>query len=182
MFTALYSDSITLHLINDENLIRVLEMFSGFPDSNDMIEEIQAHYVPEYVGERRTKYGFYAMVEDQLAGVSLLGISDWKAKKGYTGADTLLHMRGRGIAPRSKPHLFYLAFEMLGLNRLETGCLVSNIASKRSIEKTPGFVFEGISRESGLNDGGEFEDEYIYAILRKDWARLYDKLQVKVIT
>ena len=77
--------------------------------------------------------------------------------------------------------VFYFGFEILGLNRLATGCLISNVASKRSIEKTPGFIFEGISRESGLNDEGELEDEYLYAILRKDWLRLYDKSRVKVI-
>jgi len=70
---------------------------------------------------------------------------------------------------------------LLGLNRVASGCLVSSIASKRSIEKTPGFQFEGVSRESGLNAQGELEDEYLYAILRRGWLRLYDKLQVKVI-
>jgi RimJ/RimL family protein N-acetyltransferase len=90
-------------------------------------------------------------------------------------------MRGRGITPRSKPHLFYLAFELLGLNRVATGCLVSNLSSKRSIEKTAGFQFEGISRESGVNEQGEFEDERIYAILKRDWLKLYDATQIQVI-
>jgi len=65
---------------------------------------------------------------------------------------------------------------------LATGCLISNQASKRSIEKTPGFIFEGISRESGINEQGEFEDECLYAILRKDWQRLYDRRDIKVIS
>ena len=113
--------------------------------------------------------------------MSLLGIDSFKEKKGYTGADTFLHMRGKGVAPRSKPHLFYFGFELLGLHRLATGCLISNHASKRSIEKTPGFIFEGVSRESGINDEGEFEDEYLYAILRKDWLTLYDNTKIKII-
>jgi len=77
--------------------------------------------------------------------------------------------------------LLYLAFEILGLNRIETGCLVSNLASKRSIEKTAGFQLEGVLREYGLNYRGEFEDEYRYAILRRDWLKLYDKARVEVI-
>jgi RimJ/RimL family protein N-acetyltransferase len=121
------------------------------------------------------------MLGNELAGLTLLGIDDWQSRKGYTGADLLSHMRGREIAPRSKPHLFYLAFEILKLNRVETGCFVSNLASKRSIEKTAGFQFEGIMRESRINDDGAFEDEYLYAILRKDWPALYDKSQVKVL-
>jgi len=130
MFKALFSDAITLHLINDDNLVEVRSMLQGLADEDSQLKEIDEHYVPEFENGERTKYGFYAMHDNQLAGFSLLGISDLKLRKGYTGADTLLHMRGKGIAPRSKPHLFYLAFEILGLHRLESGCLVSNIASK----------------------------------------------------
>jgi ribosomal-protein-serine acetyltransferase len=181
MIKGLYSDSITLFLINDNNVDEVRNMFRGFEDSEEMISELNEHYLPEYEKGERVKFGFYTLLENELAGMSLLGIDSFKEKKGYTGADTFLHMRGKGVAPRSKPHLFYFAFELLGLNRLATGCLISNLASKRSIEKTPGFIFEGVSRQSGINDQGEFEDEYIYAILRKDWLMLYDTTEIKVI-
>jgi ribosomal-protein-serine acetyltransferase len=181
MIKGLYSDSITLFLINENNVDEVRFMFRGFDDSEGMILEMNENYLPEYENGKRVKYGFYTLLENELAGMSLVGIDSFKEQKGYTGADTLLHMRGKGVAPRSKPHLFYLAFELLGLNRLSTGCLISNQASKRSIEKTPGFIFEGVSRESGINDKGEFEDEYLYAILRKNWQKLYDKTKIKVI-
>lgn len=181
MLKARYADSVTLHLIDENNIVNVQNMFQGFTDSEIMLNEIEENYLPEFEDGRRTKYGFYAMLGSELAGLSLLGISDWKLRKGYTGADTLLHMRGKGVAPRSKPHLFYLAFEILGLHRIESGCLISNIASKRSIEKCQGFQLEGVMRESGLNDNGEFEDEYLYAILRKDWIKYYDKTLVTVI-
>lgn len=182
MFKALYSDSITLYLINEENTAEVCSMFEGFPDSDYMLSEINESYLPEFDEKgRRTKYGFYSLLNDELAGLSLLGIDCWKNSRGYTGADTLAHMRGKGVAPRSKPHLFYLAFEILKLNRLETGCFVSNVSSKKSIEKTAGFQFEGIRRESGINEQGDFEDELFYGILRRDWSELYDKTQIKVL-
>jgi RimJ/RimL family protein N-acetyltransferase len=181
MFKALYADSITLHLINEDNADEVRSMFHGFSDSAYMLSEIDESYLPEYEKGKRMKYGFYTMINNKLAGMSLLGIDSWKECKGYTGADTLLHMRGLGVAPRSKPHLFFLAFEILGLHRLATGCLISNTSSRRSIEKTPGFQFECVSRESGVNEKGEFEDEYLYAILYQDWLKLYDKSKVKAI-
>jgi RimJ/RimL family protein N-acetyltransferase len=157
-------------------------MFEGFPDSDYMLSEINESYLPEFdEAGKRTKYGFYSLLDGELAGLSLLGIDDWKHSRGYTGADTLAHMRGKGVAPRSKPHLFYLAFEILKLNRVETGCFVSNASSKRSIEKTVGFQFEGIKRESGLNEQGQFEDELFYGILRRDWLELYDKSQIEIV-
>jgi ribosomal-protein-serine acetyltransferase len=181
-FSALRSGLIVLHRITEENFEQVQGMFSGFPDSGYLLSELTHSYRPRFDSAgRQTGYGFYATLDGVPAGMSLLGVSSWGDCRGYTGADTLAHMRGRGVAPGSKPHLFYLGFELLGLNRLETGCAVSNIASKRSIEKTPGFQYEGTMREHVRSAQGGFEDEYRYAILRRDWIRLYDKSTIEVI-
>lgn len=181
IFKALHADSITLHLITDENLDEVLALFQGFPDSEEMIAELCENYVPKVEAGKLVRYGFYITHGTELAGMTLLAIDDWRSLAGSTGADIFLHQRGKGFAPRSKPHLFYLAFEMLGLNRVVTGCFVSNLASKKSIEKTIGFEYEGTARQSGINDAGLFEDEHIYAILRQDWLKHYDKTKVEVI-
>lgn len=181
-FSALRGGAVTLHRITEANTERVRAMFSSFPDSDYMLSELGDSYPPQYDKEgRQTIYGFDTTLDGALAGMSLLGISTWEHLRGFTGADTLEHLRGKGVAPRSKPHLFYLGFEMFGLYRIETGCLVSNTASKRSIEKTPGFAFEGIVRGFVRHADGTFEDEYRYAILRPDWECLYDKTQIEVI-
>lgn len=164
MIKALYSDSITLHLVNEDNLADVYTLFQGFPDSGEMLRELFQHYLPRYDNGKRTNYGFYTLLGDELAGITLLTVDNWAGRIGSTGADVFAHivfahMRGRGVTPRSKPHLFYLAFELLGLNRVATGCLISNVSSKRSIEKTAGFQFEGITRESGVNERSEFESD-----------------------
>ena len=181
-FRAIRCGHIILHAITDDNADEVRGMFAGFADSEVMLREIEASYLPRFDAESRTlKIGFYATLDGELAGASLLGVSSWEHLRGYTGADTLMHMRGRGVAPGSKPHLFYVGFHLLGLNRIETGCLVSNLSSKRSIEKTPGFRLEGVLRSYARNSRGEFEDEYRYAILRGDWQKLYDPAAVEVI-
>ncbi|WP_400193297.1 GNAT family N-acetyltransferase [Hymenobacter sp. B81] len=181
MFKALQSDSLTLHLIEEENLAQIYALFQGFPDSQEMLEELFRSYLPRYERGRRSNFGFYSLLDGELAGLTLLTVDSWEERAGSTGADVFRHMRGRGATPRSKPHLFYLAFELLGLNRVATGCRVSNLSSKRSIEKTAGFQFEGVMRESGVDDQGEFEDELLYAILRRDWEQLYDKSLIRVI-
>lgn len=180
-FRALQADGITLHLINEDNLGEIAILFQGHPDSQEMLDELFRNYLPTYDHGRRSNFGFYSLLGNELAGMTLLTVDSWEESSGSTGADVFRHMRGRGITPRSKPHLFYLAFELLGLNRVATGCLVSNTSSQRSIEKTAGFQFEGIMRESGVNDAGEFEDERLYAILRRDWAPLYDPTALLII-
>lgn len=181
-FSALSDGIITLHLIEEKNISGARKILSGFPDSEYMLGELNRSCIPQYDNQgRRTKYGFYILYNNEPAGLSLLGISSWEHLRGYTGADTLMHMRGRGIAPNSKPHLFYLAFKMLGLNRVETGCDASNIASQKSIEKTRGFVYEGTLRKFKRKPDGTFEDEYRYAILKNDWKKLYDESGIEVI-
>ncbi len=181
-FKAIQSDAVILTLINDDNIAAVRQMLQKFPDAEYMLAELEKSYRPRYdESGRRTKYGFYAHFEEELAGMTLLGICSWKNCRGYTGADILTHMRGKGIAPSAKPLLFYLAFEFLGLNRVETGCFVSNISSKKSIEKTPGFRPEGIVREFALNSRGEFEDEYRFAIIKKDWLKIRQNYNIRIV-
>jgi len=181
-FSALRCGPIVLHLITKENLDAVRQRFADHSDAEYLPKELNKSYVPRYdENGRRTKWGFYAVLDDEVAGLSLLGISSWERLSGYTGADTLTHMRGRGVAPGSKRHLFYLGFALLGLNRIETGCSPANVASRRAIEKVPGFVFEGVLRENGRTETGDFEDELRYAILRRDWSRLYNASTVELI-
>jgi len=174
--------SLELHLITNDNATELRKRLARYPDADYMLNELQESYLPTQDNKGRTnKYGFYTTLNGDLAGMSLLGISSWPDLRGYTGADTLEHMRGRSVAPSSKPHLFFLGFHMLGLNRIETGCFASNLSSKRSIDKTPGFVFEGTLRQYGRNAQSQFEDEYRYAILREDWLRLYDPTAVEIV-
>ncbi|GAA4007108.1 hypothetical protein GCM10022408_18740 [Hymenobacter fastidiosus] len=123
MFRALWSDSITLHLINEDNLPQICDLFQGFPDSRPMREALFRNYRPRYANGRRTNVGFYALLNSTLAGMPLLTVDCWEEKAGSTGADIFRHPRGRGITPRRKPYLFYLAFGVLGLNRVAPGCL-----------------------------------------------------------
>ncbi len=142
----LKSKNLTLHLVQTEQIPEIEQIFGGFSDSSELLEEFHNSYLPRFEAGRRMRYGFYMQLEGKLAGFCLLDIDDLETRTASVGTDLLEHMRGLQIAPQSKAHLFYLAFELLGLNRVETGCFVSNIASKKSIEKTLGFIYEGKSR------------------------------------
>jgi RimJ/RimL family protein N-acetyltransferase len=166
---SLQDATITLLRIHASNSagLRSMLLANGAPES--MLADFDRSYQPRFdPSGRLTKFGFCTFMDGQLVGLSLLGVRDWTVPCGYTGADTLPAYRGRGIAPASKPHLFYLGFALLGLTRIETGCAVSNRASQRSIEKTAGFVYEGrVSKDPPA------EDEFRYAIMRERWAALY---------
>ena len=173
---------LELYLITVDNLARVRLMLQNEPDSQELLEELEASYLPKYDDQNRlTIYGFYILKDGKLVGLSLLEVDSWEDARGSTGADILPGRRGQGIAPASKVHLFHLGFALLGLNRIETGHLVSNHASQRSIEKTPGFQLEGLLREYERNSEGQFEDVLYYGIVRRDWLELYKDAAVEVI-
>jgi ribosomal-protein-serine acetyltransferase len=181
-FRGLRCGALVLHRIDERNLPDVRLMFAGLPDSAYMLAELTANYQPEYDDERRqTLFGFYTTLRGELVGSCLLGISSFAEARGFTGADTLVHRRGQGIAPASKPALFYLGFALLGLNRIETGCFASNVASRRSMEKTPGLLYEGTLRKYARNAQGVFEDEHRFAIVRSDWITLYGRTAIEVL-
>lgn len=181
-FRALRYGELILHRIREENLDEVRRLFAAMPDAGYLLAELEANYRPEYDEElRQTLFGFYSTLGGELAGASLLGVSSWLEARGFTGADTFVHMRGLGVAPASKPALYYLGFAVLGLNRIETGCFASNLASRRSLEKTPGLVYEGTLRQYARNATGVFEDEHRFAILRSDWLALYRDARIEVV-
>jgi hypothetical protein len=84
MIKGRYSDSITLFLISENYVDAVRSMFHGFSDSDEILCELDEHYLPEYEKGERLKYGFYTLLENELAGMSLVGIDSFKEKKGYT--------------------------------------------------------------------------------------------------
>lgn len=150
-------------------------------DYAELARTLDQDYRPVYGQEgSSTKFGFAALESGKLKGFCLLGVSSFKHARGYTGADCLPEFRGQGITPRSKPHLFYLGFRLIGLNRIETGCKESYQSSRRSIEKTPGFQYEGLLREFERLPSGLFEDERRYAIIRRDWEALNDAGAIRV--
>lgn len=172
-FIGLKCGKVSLYLIDAWNMRSVAEMMSERGGRAAMCELIEARYGPrvDEAGER-TRWGFYTRFNGHIAGFSSLWIKDGIAQ---TGAETLPIWRGNGIASMSKPALFHLAFEILGLDRVETACAASNAASKASIEKTPGFEF------SGMGSGQEGEEEFRYVITRESWAQHYKDVVVEVL-
>ena len=80
--------------------------------------------------------------------------------------DTAYH--GRGYATEAVGALLRLGFEGLGLHRIAGHLDARNTASARVLERA------GLRREAHLVENefvkGEWTDELIYGILRREWA------------
>jgi ribosomal-protein-serine acetyltransferase len=169
-----------LNRLTNTNASRIYKKLEDLGNPDKIIEEIKKNYLPDLDKDGKlVQFGFWIEVDKELTGFTLFSVDDWENGVGSTGADILPAFRGRGIAPGTKPHLFYLGFDILGLHRIETGHDESNASSKRSIEKTPGFKFEGVLREHSQTSRGVFENELLYAILEQDYRKLYQPNQIK---
>jgi len=177
---ALGADDLTLYRIHTGNLGFVEDSIRAMGDLT-LLPPLAKSYMPYPRIGRLVNFGFWIEFADAFVGLTLLCVSSWDNHHGFTTTHIAEPRRGMGFAPRTKPHLFHLGFAILGLNRIEAGCGISNSSSNRSIRKTPGFVFEGRLREYVLRTDGKYEDENRYAILRRDWLELYDSSSVSVI-
>ncbi len=76
---------------------------------------------------------------------------------------------GRGLATEAARELLRLAFDELGLHRVTARCDPRNIPSYRVMERL------GMRREAHLIENelfkGEWSDEYVYAMLDREWRR-----------
>jgi RimJ/RimL family protein N-acetyltransferase len=81
------------------------------------------------------------------------------------GYGVLPAFRGRGFTWRALQLVSGWAFGATGIQRLELGCKVTNLASARSAERG-GFVREGIQAGRLANPDGDFSDQIGFARLR----------------
>jgi len=76
---------------------------------------------------------------------------------------------GRGLATEAARELLRLGFDELGLHRVTARCDARNIRSAAVMERL------GMRREAHFVENefvkGEWTDEYVYAILRREWLR-----------
>lgn len=76
-------------------------------------------------------------------------------------------VQGRGLGTEFAAALLGLAFDGLGVRRIEAACFAENLASRRVMEKI-GLRLEGVFREESLHRSGRWLDGMSYAMLASE--------------
>lgn len=76
-------------------------------------------------------------------------------------------VQGRGLGTEFAAALLRIAFETLGVRRVEAACFAENLASRRVMEKI-GMRLEGVFREESLHRSGRWLDGMSYALLASE--------------
>jgi len=128
-----------------------------------------AQFITRNREEHNGKTGLVAGIwaEELLAGVVTFDYIDWSNRTALIGFWLGRSFQGKGIMTRTCSALIDLAFNELGLNRLEISCAVENKRC-RLVPERLGFRKEGISRQrEWLYD--HFVDTVSYGMLASDW-------------
>jgi ribosomal-protein-alanine N-acetyltransferase len=95
--------------------------------------------------------------------ITLTGIVRGPFQSGSLGYWVSADSNGRGLATAAVRRMKQVAFEELGLHRIEAGILQHNKGSQRVLERN-GFVRFGVA-PAYLNIAGEWQDHAIYQVL-----------------
>jgi ribosomal-protein-serine acetyltransferase len=105
--------------------------------------------------------------KSEFAGlIALKEIDGWN-KKTEVGYWIISKLQGLGIVTKSCEELINLAFNQMGMNRMQLKAAVGNARSSMVAERLH-FKFEGIERAGELHHGKYF-NLLVYSILKKEW-------------
>ena len=109
------------------------------------------------------------VVGEMLAGVVTFDYIDWNNRAALIGFWLGKSFQGNGIVTRTCNALIDIAFNQLGLNRVEISCALANTRCRQVPERL-GFRQEGVSRQrEWLYD--HFVDTVSYGMLASDWKK-----------
>lgn len=127
-------------------------------------------YLNEALEVPRTTYRLAITVQpnDTVMGIVKLA-RQWEAIREWeVGWAVHPNEWGKGYATETAWHMMDWGFRELDIHRIVAFCHASNLASVRVMEKL-GMHQDGVLRETRWLHG-EWWDEYVYAILDKDWG------------
>ncbi|MGW5667672.1 GNAT family N-acetyltransferase [Micromonospora sp. NPDC003776] len=116
--------------------------------------------------EPRPAYRLAAVEGDRLVGMGILTVESPQHRRGEIGYAVHPDDWGRGLGTEIAGLLLRLAFEQVGLHRVEATTRPDHVASCRVLEKV-GMRREGVSRDH-LLVRGHWRDSVHYAILATD--------------
>jgi ribosomal-protein-alanine N-acetyltransferase len=117
----------------------------------------------------RGAYPCVIEVEGEISGaITLTAIEYGPAQLASVGYWVAEAVNGRGVASKALAQMIDVAFNELGLHRLQAGTLLHNAGSQKVLARN-GFERIGVAR-SFLRIAGRWQDHILFQRLNDDWA------------
>ncbi|SDL79149.1 Protein N-acetyltransferase, RimJ/RimL family [Pedobacter sp. ok626] len=165
-----YEDLDFIHVIHSNPEVQKYATLD-IPESINESEDYLRKYIEQQNCNPRKEYGFCVSLVNKEP-IGLIGLSNGLDK--FKSAEMWFKMHpkywGRGYITEAALVVLKFGFERLHLHRIEAGVATENIASIKVLEKI-GMQKEGIRRKI-LPIGGEWKDNFHYAVLEDDQIKL----------
>lgn len=132
-------------------------------------EEFRKYLVDLY--RERRGFRWVITLKDEGRPIGTLGYYKWLPSASYQaemGYDLAKEHWGKGIMSEAMTAVIDFGFERMGLNRIEVYVMPRNKRSIRMIRRL-GFKREGVLRERYFDEFGNFTDDILFSMLRRDW-------------
>jgi len=171
-YKAMLSDAKTMEFL----LYMIHSEKGGWKDS-DLDERLKNQQ-----DRNENNTGFGTIIADSRSDSFLgsIGVNQLNKEHKWCEIGMILHHPnwGNGTSREARFLLIDLCFEKLGINRIGAHTYVTNVKSRKNLEYF-GFKLEGIEREKFLEQG-KFIDDASYALLKKDWEKIKEKISGEV--
>lgn len=141
---------------------------TGIPDTIETTRQLLGEWIITQNEGPRKKYVF-CLVNNDKDFIGLIGLNI--GRPAYKNAEIWFKLHSKywnqGYATEAINRILHFCFEDLKLHRVEAGCAVGNLASKRVLEKV-GMTQEGHCRKI-LPIRGQWVDNFEFAILETDF-------------
>jgi len=147
-----------------------LTAFEPPKDIEKAREEIATHCIKVFSENTGIRWGITINGSNQLIGTA--GYYGWEKERGYhasLGYDLLREHRRKGLMKEALTTIIDFGFETMKLHRIQVMIDPRNDASIRLVERL-GFKKDGVLREDQYFRG-RFQDDVVYSILSREWAR-----------
>ena len=171
-------DGVTMRLVRETDVDTVLEVVTqNYDHLRTFMEWAKPDYsradAEEWVSKAANRTGddqplnFCLFRGDKMIGTIGFATFDMGARVTEIGYWIAGAEEGKGIMSRATEKLLELAFERLGMNRVQIRCADANTRSA-AIPQRFGFVQEGRQRQHMVRDG-KIYDFLIFGLLRDEW-------------
>ena len=159
-----------LESIHKLNSIPEVDKFNtlGIPDSFETTKKFIEPLILEMEKETISRYTFKVLFENKFIGLAGIVGGNPKYKKAEIWFKFNPSFWNKGFATETTNALITFCFNEMKLHRIEAGCAIGNIASKKVLEKC-GFIIEGTQRQNlPLKTG--WSDNHEYSILIEEFT------------
>jgi len=181
MFPQLESERLIYREVNEEDVEEIFKIYSDpqvakydwyrpISTKNDALSIIN-RYGEEFQDKEEITWGVARKSDNKIIGYCCLGDFDDDSIRSEIGYGFNRDEWNKGYATETIKVLVKFGFEIMNLNRIEAQVTLGNDASVKALKKS-NFTQEGIVRERTIMKG-EFVDDVILAIIKKDYSQLH---------